>query len=243
MPPKQKKTEAVLIDWYKEIPKKFLLKQHNPNYEIHGIKTPFRMLIIGGSGAGKTQTFLNILHNFGNTFNNIYIITKNKDEPIYNYLEDKLGEKGLQISEGIGSAVDLDTLDKEEQTLIVLDDLVLEKNQKAIEEYFIRARKLNCSVIYISQSYFAVPRMIRQNLTYLVIKRLNTLKDLFRILSEYSLGVDKKELKDLYDIATKDNKQDFLLVDLEESPENRFRKNFNEIFDITPDTGKKDTGK
>jgi ABC-type lipoprotein export system ATPase subunit len=78
MPPKQKKTEAVLLDWYKEIQKKFLLKQHNPNFEIHGIKTPFRMLIIGGSGAGKTQTFLNILHNFGNTFNNIYIITKNK---------------------------------------------------------------------------------------------------------------------------------------------------------------------
>jgi hypothetical protein len=234
MPPKgSKKSEAVLVDWYKEIPKKFLLKQHNPNYEIHGIKTPFRMLIIGGSGAGKTQTFLNILHNFGDTFNNIYIITKNKDEPIYNYLEDKLGDKGLQITEGIASAVDLDSLNKDEQTLIVLDDLVLEKNQKSLEEYFIRARKLNCSLIYISQSYFAVPRMIRQNVTYLVIKRLNTLKDLFRILQEYSLGVDKKELKEIYDSATKDNKQDFLLVDLEESPENRFRKNFNEIFDIS----------
>jgi hypothetical protein len=234
MPPK-KKQEAVLIDWYKEIPKKFLLKQHNPNYEIHGIKVPFRMLIIGGSGAGKTQTFLNILHNFGDTFNNIYIVTKNKDEPIYNYLEDKLGEKGLEISEGIASAPDLDKLDKEEQTLIVLDDLVLEKNQKQLEEYFIRARKLNCSLIYISQSYFAVPRMIRQNLTYLVVKRLNTLKDLFRIMNEYSLGVEKKQLKELYDTATTGNKQDFLLVDLEESPENRFRKNFNEIFDISPE--------
>lgn len=233
MPPKQKKTEAVLLDWYKEIPKKFLLKQHNPNFEIHGIKTPFRMLIIGGSGAGKTQTFLNILHNFGNTFNNIYIITKNKDEPIYNYLEEKLGDKGLTITEGISSAPDLDKFDKEEQSLIVLDDLVLEKNQKAIEEFFIRARKLNCSLIYISQSYYAVPRIIRQNLTYLVIKRLNTLKDLFRILQEYSLGVDKSQIKEIYDSATKSNKQDFLLVDLEEAPENRFRKNFNEIFDIS----------
>jgi hypothetical protein len=238
MPPKQKKTEAVLLDWYKEIPKKFLLKQHNPNFEIHGIKTPFRMLIIGGSGAGKTQTFLNILHNFGNTFNNIYIITKNKDEPIYNYLEEKLGEKGLSITEGISSAPDLDKFDKEEQSLIVLDDLVLEKNQKAIEEFFIRARKLNCSLIYISQSYYAVPRIIRQNLTYLVIKRLNTLKDLFRILQEYSLGVDKAQIKEIYDSATKSNKQDFLLVDLEEAPENRFRKNFNEIFDISEEEPK-----
>jgi len=56
---------------------------------------------------------------------------------------------------------------------------------------------------------------------------------LFRIMQEYSLGVDKNQLKELYDTATTDNKQDFLLVDLEEAPENRFRKNFNEIFDIS----------
>lgn len=229
---KSKSKEAVIVDWYKEMPKKFLLKQHNPNYEIHGIKVPFRMLIIGGSGAGKTQTFMTILHNFGNTFQNIYIITKNKDEPLYNYLESKTGKDGLQILEGINNAPDLDTLDKEEQTLIVMDDLVLERNQSQLEQYFIRARKLNCSLIYISQSYYAVPRLIRQNLTYLVIKKLNTLTDLFRIMREYSLGVDKKQLKDIYETAT-ETKQDFLLVDLEEDPLNRFRKNFNEIFDIS----------
>ena len=233
MPPKsEKKKVATIIDWYKEIPKKYLLKQHNPNYDIHGIKTPFRMLIIGGSGAGKTQTFLNILHNFGNTFQNIFIITKNKKEPLYEYLEDKAGKDGLQVLEGISNAPNIDDLNKEEQTLIVMDDLVLEKNQKQLEEAFIRARKLNCSLIYISQSYYAVPRLIRQNLTYLVVKRLNTLRDLFRIMGEYSLGVEKDELKKIYDKAT-DTKQNFLLVDLEEAPENRFRKNFNEIFEIS----------
>lgn len=231
MPPKKQKAKAEIIDWYREIPKKYILKQHNPNYEIHGIKLPFRMLIIGGSGAGKTQTFLNILHNFGNTFQNIFIITKNKDEPLYNFLEDKLGKDGLSVKEGINNAPNLEDLDKEEQTLIVMDDLVLERNQKQLEEYFIRARKVNCSLIYISQSYYGVPRMIRQNLTYLIIKRLNTLGDLFRIMREYSLGVDKDKLKQIYDAST-DTKQNFLLVDLEEAPENRFRKNFNEVYDI-----------
>lgn len=232
MPPKKDKSKAEIVDWYKKLPSKYLLKQHNPNFEIHGIKVPFRMLIIGGSGAGKTQTFLNILHNFGNTFQNIFIITKNKDEPLYNYLEDKLGKDGLSVKEGISNAPNLDDLDKEEQTLIVMDDLVLEKNQRQLEEYFIRARKMNASLIYISQSYYAVPRMIRQNLTYLVIKRLNTLGDLFRIMREYSLGVDKNQLKKIYDAST-DTKQNFLLVDLEEAPENRFRKNFNELYDIS----------
>lgn len=234
MSKKDGKKKAEIVDWYNVIPKKYLLKTHNPHFDIHGIKIPFRMLIIGGSGAGKTQTFLTILHNFGDTFQNIFIITKNADEPLYNYFRDKTAKGGgVEILEGIDKAPDLDSLDKTEQTLIVMDDLVLEKNQSKLEQYFIRARKLNCSLIYLSQKYFAVPNMIRQNLTYLVIKRLNTLGDLFRIMREYSLGVEKDELKKIYDAST-DTKQNFLLVDLEEAPENRFRKNFNEVFEISP---------
>jgi hypothetical protein len=225
-------SQAELKDWYKEMPKKYLLKQHNPNFDKHGLKLPFRMLIVGNSGAGKTQTLLNIVYNMGSTFQNIIVITKNKDEPLYNYMEDKMGEQGLQILEGIDNAPDLDSLDKEEQTLIVLDDLVLEKNQSALEEYFIRARKLNCSLIYISQSYYRVPRIIRQNLNYLVIKQLSSLKDLYRIMSEYSLGVEKPQLADMYKSSTA-SKQDFLLIDMDTDPSNRFRKNFNEIFDIS----------
>jgi type IV secretory pathway VirB4 component len=228
-----KKTKsAEIIDWYKEIPKKFLTKQHNPNFHIHGLKIPFRMLIVGNSGAGKTQTLLNIIHNMSGTFNKIYIITKNKDEPLYNYIEEKLGDKGLEIKEGIASAPDLEKdIDKDDQTLVVMDDLVLEKNQSALEEYFIRARKLNCSLIYISQSYYRVPRIIRQNLTYLVIKRLSTLKDLYRILAEYTLGVEKDQLKKLYEGATS-NTKDFLLIDLDAPPEDKFRKNFNQVYDL-----------
>lgn len=228
---KNSKQQAELIDWYKKIPKKYLTKTHNPNYEIHGIQVPFRMLIIGGSGSGKTQTFLNILHNFSGTFQNIHLITKNKDEPLYNYLSDQLKDKGFEIHEGIDKAPDLDSFNKKEQTLVVFDDLVLEKNQRAIEEYYIRARKLNCSVIYLSQSYFAVPLNIRRNLTYLVIKRLQSLKDLYAILREYALGVDKSVLKKMYENST-ETKQDFLLVDMEAEAEDRFRKNFNDIYDL-----------
>jgi ABC-type dipeptide/oligopeptide/nickel transport system ATPase component len=230
----KKQNKIEMIDWYKKIPSKYLTKSHNPNYNIHGLKIPFRMLIIGSSGAGKTQTLLNIMHNMGDTFNDIYIITKNKQEPLYEYLEDKLGKSGLKVVEGINNAPDLDKdIDKEDQTLIVMDDLVLEKNQRHLEEYFLRARKQNCSLIYISQSYFAVPQMIRKNLTYLVIKQLANLPDLFRILREYSLGVDKKQLLKIYENAISDNKQDFLLVDLDAEPQNRFRKNFSDLYDIS----------
>jgi len=230
----KKSSQAELLDWYKKIPSKYLTKSHNPNYNIHGIKVPFRMLIIGSSGSGKTQTLLNLIHNMGNTFNDIYIITKNKNEPLYEYLEDKLGKQGLTVVEGIDNAPDLDKdIDKKDQTLIIMDDLVLERNQRHLEEFFLRARKQNCSLVYISQSYFAVPQMIRKNLTYLVIKQLANLPDLFRILREYSLGVDKKQLMKIYEDSTKENKQDFLLVDLDAEPKDRFRKNFNDVYDLS----------
>jgi len=235
MPPKKKKETVLkedagaMTNYYEVMPKKFILDTHNPNKKIHGINVPFRILIVGGSGAGKTQTLLNLIKVMNGTFQNIHIITKNKDEPLYNYIQEKLGKEGLTISEGVASAPDLDAFNKKEQSLIVMDDLVLEKNQKTLEQYFIRARKLNCSLVYISQSYYGVPKMIRQNLNYLIIKRLNTIQDLFRIMREYSLGIDKATLQDIYEDAVNENKQDFLLVDIDAEPQERFRKNWKAI--------------
>jgi hypothetical protein len=74
--------------------------------------------------------------------------------------------------------------------------------------------------------------MIRQNLNYLIIKRLNTLQDLFRIMREYSLGVEKNTLQNIYEDSIKDNKQDFLLVDLDAEPKDRFRKNWDDIYNM-----------
>lgn len=232
MPPKKDKP-AELIDWYKKIPEKFLLKQHNPYYDTHHIKLPFRMLIAGGSGAGKTQTLLSLIYNMPNTFENIFITTKNKDEPLYNYLDEKFEKKGgVKITEIDKDGLpDLDKLDKTQQNLIVMDDLVGEKNQRPMEQFFLRARKKNCSMVYISQSYYAVPKMIRNNLTYLIIKQVSSMKNLTMIAREYDLGMDKNKLTQMYNDATAD-KQNFLLIDLDGDPKQRFRKGFNEYYEI-----------
>jgi hypothetical protein len=191
------------------------------------------MIIAGNSGSGKTQTLLNLLYNMPNTFEKIFIVTKCKAEPLYEFLEDKLGEDGLSIKEGISELPDVDSLDKTQNNLIVLDDLVNEsaKAQRPIADYFIRARKKNASIIYISQSFYAVPKLIRDNISYLIIKQVSSMKNLTMICRECSLGIDKKQLKKIYDDATQ-SKQDFLLIDLEGEKDERFRKNLDEIFVI-----------
>jgi ABC-type dipeptide/oligopeptide/nickel transport system ATPase component len=223
-----------LKDWYKEKAiQKFLTKQHNPHYDKHHIKIPFRMLIVGNSGSGKTSTLLNLIYNMSDTFEEIIIVCKSKSEPLYEYLEDKYAkDKSIKIMEFKDGLPDIDKMNKEQQRLLVFDDLVNEKNQSMICEAFIRARKKNCSLCYLSQSYYGVPKMIRNNLTYIIIKQLSSLKNLTMIMREYSLGVDKREMKDIYDDATSD-KQGFLLLDLEGDKEKRFRSGFNDYYEIT----------
>ena len=71
MPPKKDiVSKNGMVDYYKVMPKMFLLQSHNPNFKDHKLNLPFRMLIIGGSGAGKTQTFILL----PKTKMNLYII-------------------------------------------------------------------------------------------------------------------------------------------------------------------------
>jgi ABC-type oligopeptide transport system ATPase subunit len=198
------------------------------------------MLIIGSSGSGKTLTLYNILRIFSGTFQNIHIIAKSINEPIYKYVEDKFKKinehpkaktkLNVQVLEGMESLPDLKTFNEEEQSLVVLDDLVLEKNQKKIEEYYIRCRKLNISIIYISQSYFAIPKIIRQNVSYIIIKQVSAARNLKLIANEYSLALNSEQLNKIYNFCTQ-LKSDFMLIDVDHK-DMRFRKGFTFVIDI-----------
>lgn len=220
-----------IYNFYELIDKKYLTQTNNPNYNIHKMKIPFRCLIVGSSGSMKTNTLLNIIKKFDNTFNKIVIITKNKDEPLYRWLESKIPEN-LYIGEGIESIPNMDEFNVNENSLIVFDDLMMEKNLKYVAEYFIRCRKLNISAIFISQSYFIQNndfKTIRRNCNYLIIKKINSTKDINLIIKEYSLDINKEQFYKLYNDIIKDNKTNFLMIDIDESPENRFRCCFDTL--------------
>ena len=122
-------------------------------------------------------------------------------------------------------------MDKDLNHLVVWDDLVLSKDLSVVENYYIRARKFNCSVIFISQSFFKIPKIIRNNCSYMVLLKLSGNREVNLILSEFGLGITKDQLLELYQYAT-NQKFSPLLIDMEESPENRFRKGLTEIISI-----------
>lgn len=216
-----------MLNFYSVLPKHLVNKYNNPGFQQHGIEHPFRMLIVGGSGAGKTNFVLNLLRVMAGTFDHVTICTRNADEPLYNYLRTKIHDSQLDIVEGIENIPPLESLDSDSQHLVVFDDLVLAKNQSAIEEYFIRARKIarGVSVCYLTQSYFRTPKTIRINCSYIVLKQLSSTRDLSLVLSDYGLGVDKKHLERVYAYATR-VKEDALIIDTQRR---LFRKNFTEL--------------
>jgi hypothetical protein len=236
MPRKKKEEETIRTDgkienMYEIIPKRFLDNAHNPNFHLHKLKIPMRMCVVAPSGSGKTNFVINLLRLFSagdGTFATCLILTKNKDEPLYNWLADKCPQ--ISIQEGLSKMPRIDDFDKKDNHLIIFDDLVLSKDLSMVENAYIRCRKINISVVFISQSYFKIPKMIRLNTNYFVLLKLPSNRDLNMILSECGVGLTKEELLKIYDYATKDKFQP-LLIDCEAEIENRYRKGLLEIID------------
>lgn len=226
-----KKGSNEINNFYTLIPDDLKKKYHNPNIANHLIKIPFRMLIIGGSGSGKTNTAMEVIHRMSGTFEKIVICCKSKAEPLYQFLETKIPPEQLEIYEGIENVPSVDNYKTVGQMLIIFDDLVLDKNQSEIEQYFIRGRKIGggISCIYLSQSYFKTPKTIRLQCNYLILKKLSSKRDLAQILNEFSLGKDIKELAALYKDATI-NPLYFLLIDADAPDDKKFRKGFLDIY-------------
>ena len=88
--------------------------------------------------------------------------------------------------------------DKECETLIVFHDMIADmlSNKKLnpiITELLIRGRKLNTSLVFIIQSYFAVPKYIRHNSTQYFIMKIPNKQEVqqiaFNHLSDIDLGL------------------------------------------------------
>jgi len=231
-PPSQR---GGVVNWYEKIPKDMLDEPENPNFDKHHIKLPFRMVVSAPSGSGKSNFLVNLIYLFSQgakgTFADITIITRNKDEPLYNFLTKKCDQ--IQIKEGLHNIPQLDKFDKKLNHLVCFDDLVLAKDQSAIENFYIRARKLNCSVVYLSQSFFDIPKMIRKNCSYMVFLKIGGIREVKTILRDFSLNCSKEQLLGMYDNATKEKLSPFVIDIEEKDNDKKFRKGFTDY--LKPD--------
>ena len=114
--------------------------------------------------------------------------------------------------------------------LIVFDNMTADimtnkRFQAIIKELFIRCRKLNISLVFITQSYFFVPKDVRLNSTYYLIMKINNRIELKNIATDHSADIDYQDFKKIYRECTKEP-YNFLTIDttLPDSDPLRFRK-------------------
>ena len=102
------------------------------------------------------------------------------------------------------------------------------KFQAIIKELFIRCRNLNISLAFITHFYFSVPKDVRLNSTYLVMK-INNKRELYNIGINDSSDIDHQDFIKIYRKCTKEP-YNFLTINttLPASDSLRFRKN---VFD------------
>ena len=144
---------------------------------------PYRILIIGGSGSGKTNALLNLIEKQPD-IDKIYLYAKDTNEAKYYYLL-KIREK-VDIDHHNEYSNDMHDVhkninyynpDKENKILIVFDDMITDMvNNKKLNsvatELFVRGRKLNIFLVFSAQSYFKFPKDVRLNTTHFFIAKI-----------------------------------------------------------------------
>ena len=70
--------------------------------------------------------------------------------------------------------------------------------------FFIRCSKLNTLLVFITQSYFSVPKDVRLNSTHYLIMKINNRKELQNIASKHSANIDYKDFIKMYGECTKE---------------------------------------
>ena len=146
----------------------------------------------------------------------IYLYAKDLGEPKYEHLiknRENAGIKHLNDSKvfidssntmnDVYENIDLYNPNKKRKISIVFDDMIADvmtnkKFQSIIKELFIRCRKIDISLVFITHSYFSVPKDVRLNSTHYFIMKINNKRELQNIAINHSADIDHKDFIKIY---------------------------------------------
>ena len=109
--------------------------------------------------------------------------------------------------QGVYKNIEEYNLGKKCKVLIVFDNIIAElinnkKLNSIVTELFIRGRKLNISLVFITQTYFKVPKEVRLNITHFFITKIPNKRELQQIALNHLSDIDFKDFMKIYKKCT-----------------------------------------
>ena len=160
-----------------------------------------------------------------------YLINKREKVGLYHFNDPKaFKEYSNDIQDVYKNIEDYNPI-KKRKVLIIFDDMIADminnnKLNPIVTELFIRGRKLSISIVFITHSYFKVPKDVRLNSTHFFIMKIPNKRELQQIALNHSSDIDFKDFMNIYKKSTKEPYY-FLVNDatLPSDDPLRFRKN------------------
>ena len=126
-------------------------------------------------------------------------------------------------------------IDKKRKIMIVFNDMIADMiNNKRLNsivtELFIRGKKLIISFVFVTQSYFKVPKDIRLNSTHFFIMKIPNERELQQIALNHSSDISSKDFIKIHKKCTAEP-YSFLVNDVTLASDNPFRCRKN-LFNI-----------
>ena len=196
-----------------------------------------RMIIIGPSGSGKTQLLIDMIMRHMK-WDKLYLVAPSVDDQRYykvlkdfneRILEIK-GEDGIDFITDISEAPQVDNLDASINNLIAYDDVMLDKqtNPAAI---FSRGRHKNADIIYATQRYTQIPKVVRDNCNLLCVFNGVDTHTLRNIWQTWCADMDYNTYTHYFNYA-RALKYGFITINIHD-PTTRYRVGLSKIYNLS----------
>ena len=180
---------------------KHMQNRDHPYHPDH----PYRIFIIGGSGSVKTNALLKLINDQPDNdkiylhakdpykIKHQYLINKSEKLDLKHYDDPKAFIEYSNDMEDVYKNIGEYNFGKKRKVSVVFDDMIadiINNRYPIVIELFIRDRKLNISIVFITQSYFKVPKDVRLNSTLFFIMKIPNKGELQQIALNQSSDID-----------------------------------------------------